>query len=147
MAIFPEYDYEMDEEVTEEVASESVKIGRTPLFDFETGQYVIRDGKIVECTQEEAIRQWVGFLIKTPAERFEVYKDTEFGTYIHNLIGWKDAGFVASEIKRELEEKCIENRAISGVKDFDVTKNGGAIHISFTVIKADNEEVEVEVDV
>ena len=48
MAIFPEYDYEMDEEVTEEVTSESVTIGRTPLFDFETGQYVIRDGKVVE---------------------------------------------------------------------------------------------------
>ena len=55
MAIFPEYDYEMDEEVTEEVTSESVTIGRTPLFDFETGQYVIRDGKVIECTQEEAL--------------------------------------------------------------------------------------------
>ena len=146
MAIFPEYDYAMDEEVTEEVTSESVTIGRTPLFDFDTGQYVIRDGKVVECTQEEAIRQWVGFLIKTPADRFEVYEDTEFGTYIHNLIGWKDAGFVASEIKRELEEKCIENRAISGVKGFDVTKNGGAIHINMTVI-TNEDEVEVSVDV
>ena len=146
MAIFPEYDYAMDEEVTEEVTSESVTIGRTPLFDFETGQYVIRDGKVVECTQEEAIRQWVGVLIKTPAERFEVYEGTEFGTYIHNLIGLKDVGFVASEIKRELEEKCIENRAISGIKNFDVTKNGGAIHINMTVI-TNKDEVEVSVDV
>ena len=146
MAIFPEYDYAMDEEVTEEVTSESVTIGRTPLFDFETGQYVIRDGKIIECTQEEAIRQWVGFLIKTPAERFEVYEGTEFGTYIHNLIGLKDVGFVASEIKRELEEKCIENRAISGIKNFDVTKNGGAIHINMTVM-TNEDEVEVSVDV
>lgn len=146
MAIFPEYDYEMDEEVTEEVTSESVTIGRTPLFDFDTGQYVIRDGKVVECTQEEAIRQWLGFLIKTPAERFEVYEGTEFGTYIHNLIGLKDVGFVASEIKRELEEKCIENRAISGIKNFDVTKNGGAIHINMTVI-TNEDEVEVSVDV
>ena len=146
MARFPEYDYEMDEEVTEEVTSKSVKIGKTPLFDFNTGQYVIRDGKVIECTQEEAICQWVGFLIKTPAERFEVYKDTEFGTYIHNLIGWKDAGFVASEIKRELEEKCIENRAISDIKNFDVTKNGGAIHINMTVI-TNEDEVEVSVDV
>ena len=146
MAIFPEYDYEMDEEITEEVTSESVTIGRTPLFDFETGQYVIRDGKIAECTQEEAIRQWVGFLIKTSADRFEVYEGTEFGTYIHNLIGWKDAGFVASEIKRELEEKCIENRAISSIENFDVTRSNGMIHISFTVI-TNKDEVEVNVDV
>lgn len=147
MAIFPEYDYEIEEEVTEEATSSSDIIGRTPLFDFETGQYVIRDGKVIECTQDEAIRQWVGFLIKTPADRFEVYKGTEFGTYIHNLIGWKDAGFIASEIKRELEEKSIENRAISGIDNFDFSRVNGVIHISFTIVKADGEEVEVRVDV
>lgn len=145
--IFPEYDYEMEEELVEVVEEQSTAIGRTPLFDFETGKYVVKDGKVVECTQEEAIRQWVGFLIKTPADKFEVYKDTAFGTYIHNLIGWKDAGFVASEIKREISEKCPDNRAISKIEGFEFSKNGGVMHISFTVIKKDNEEVEVDIDV
>lgn len=145
--IFPEYDYEMDEELVEAVDEQSTTIARTPLFDFEKGEYVIKDGKIVECTQEEAIRQWVGFLIKTPADKFEVYKDTAFGTYIHNLIGWKDAGFVASEIKRELSEKCPDNRAISKIEDFEFSRNGGVMNIKFTAIKKDNEEVEVDIDV
>lgn len=145
--IFPEYDYEMEEELTEELDEQSTSIGRTPLFDFDKGRYVIKDGKVVECTQEEAIRQWVGFLIKTPADKFEVYKDTAFGTYIHNLIGWKDTGFVASEIKRELSEKCPDNRAIEKIEGFEFSKNGGVLHISFTVIKNDNEEVEVSIDV
>lgn len=145
--IFPEYDYEMDEELVEVAEEQSTTIARTPLFDFERGEYVIKDGKVVECTQEEAIRQWVGFLIKTPADKFEVYKDTAFGTYIHNLIGWKDAGFVASEIKRELSEKCPDNRAISKIEDFEFSRNGGVMNIKFTVIKKDNEEVEVDIDV
>ena len=145
--IFPEYDYEMKEELVETVEEKSNTIARTPLFDFERGKYVITDGKVVECTQEEAIRQWVGFLIKTPANKFEVYKDTAFGTYIHNLIGWKDAGFVASEIKRELTEKCPDNRAISKIEDFEFSRNGGVMNIKFTVIKKDNEEVEVDIDV
>lgn len=145
--IFPEYDYEMDEELVEVAEERSTKIARTPLFDFEKGQYVIKDGKIVECTQEEAIRQWVGFLIKTPADKFEVYKDSYFGMYIHNLIGWKDAGFVASEIKRELTEKCPDNRAIEKIEDFEFSRNGGVMNIKFTAIKKDNEEVEVDIDV
>ena len=145
--IFPEYDYEMEEELVEAVEEQSTTIARTPLFDFEKGQYVIKDGKVVECTQEEAIRQWVGFLIKTPAEKFEVYKDTAFGTYIHNLIGWKDAGFVASEIKRELTEKCPDNRAIEKIEDFEFSRNGGVINIKFTVLMKGNEEMEVDIDV
>lgn len=150
--MFPEYDYNdlvegEDFEDDEEEMKEEVEIGRTPLFDFRTGRYVIKDGKVVECTQDEAIRQWVGFLIKTPAEAFEVYDESDFGTYIHNLIGWKDAGFVASEIRRELFEKCLLNRAINSINNFEFSKKSGVIHISFTVVKNDDEEVEVSVDV
>lgn len=145
--IFPEFDYEMEEELVEAVEEKSTTIARTPLFDFERGEYVIKDGKVVECTQEEAIRQWVGFLIKTPADKFEVYKDTAFGTYIHNLIGWRDAGFVASEIKRELTEKCPDNRAIEKIEDFEFSRNGGVMHIRFTVIMKDYTGMEVDIDV
>lgn len=149
MAMFPEFDFDLEEEEALEIEEEitSTVIGRTPVFDFDKGCYVIKDGKIVECTQEEAIRQWVGFLIKTPAEKYEVYADSEFGTYIHNLIGWKDSSYVASEILRELEEKCVDNRAIAGIDNFTYVKENGLLHIEFAIITKNDEEVEVEVDV
>lgn len=146
MAIFPEFDYDFEEELDEVITEETdTRLGRVPLFDFEKGQYVIEDGKIVECTQEEAILQWIGFLIKTPADTYPIYE--EFGTYIENYIGYKDAGFVASEILRELSEHITDNRAISSITDFDFEKVNGILHISFTVVKNTGEEVEVEVDV
>ena len=79
--MFPEIDYDFDaEEVIEEEITESIKIGRTPLYDFDRQEYVIRDGKVVECTQKEAVRQWIGFLIKTKLGKYRVYDDTEFGS-------------------------------------------------------------------
>ena len=142
--MFPEidYDFETEEQTDTELLPET--IGRTPLFDFDTGRYVIRDGKLIECTQEEAVRQWVGFLVKTAAERFAVYEGTEFGTYIENYIGYKDTAFVASEIKREIEEKAELNRAIEEITDFTHEKDGSRLRIHLTVIMREGEEVEVE---
>lgn len=145
--MFPEINYDFEAEETIDVEMMSTSIGRTPLFDFEKGQYVLKDGKIVECTQEEAVRQWVGFLVKTAAEKFDVYDETGFGTYIENYIGYKDAAFVASEIKRELEEKVTMNRAISRIDDFDYSREGDKMRISLSIVMTDESEVEVETDV
>lgn len=145
--IFPEVDYDFEAEEAMEAELQSTVIGRTPLFDFKNKRYVLRDGKIVECSQEEALRQWIGFLIKTAAEKYPVYDGTEFGTYIENYIGYKDPAFVVAEIKREIEEKVELNRAINTIEDFDYEKDGSKLKISLTVVATDETEVEVEIDV
>lgn len=145
--MFPVIDYDIEAEETMDVEMLSTEIGRTPLFDFATGRYVLKDGKIIECTQEEAVRQWVGFLVKTAAEKYAVYNDTEFGTYIENYIGYKDLDFVAAEIERELEEKVTLNRAIDSIEDFDYNAEGDKMRVQLTVVMTDETEVEVETDV
>ena len=145
--MFPEVNYDFETEEENLVAMQSTKIGRTPLYDFDRGRYVVRDGKIIECTQKEAVRQWVGFLVKTAADKFDVYDGTGFGTYIENYIGHKDTAFVASEIKREVEEKALDNRAIESIEDFQFKKEGDKLTISLTVVMTDKTEVEVETSV
>lgn len=147
--MFPEIDMEIEEEedVEEEETLQSTTIGRTPLFNFSTGKYEIKDGKIIECTQEEAVRQWVGFLVKTFVGKYRVYDNTDFGTYIENYIGEKNRGFVLSEIKRELEEKAEDNRAIEEITDIEGKTKGDKMTINLTIVMTDKTEVEVEVDV
>lgn len=145
--MFPEIDYDFEAEEIQEPEMLPATIGRTPLFDFKNNRYVVKDGKVAECTQEEAVRQWVGFLVKTAADKYRVYDGTEFGTYIENYIGYKDAAFVSSEIKREIEEKVEMNRAIDRIEDFDAEKEGDKLKISLTIIMTDETEVEVETDV
>ena len=147
--MFPDIDMEIEEEedVEEEETLQSTIIGRTPLFNFSTGKYEIKDGKIIECTQKEAVRQWVGFLVKTFVGKYRVYDNTDFGTYIENYIGEKNRGFVLSEIKRELEEKAEDNRAIEEITDIEGKAKGDRMTISLTIVMTDQTEVEVEVDV
>ena len=148
--MFPDetdFDFEAEETITTETVSTS--IGRTPLFDFDTGRYVMKDGKVVECTQEKAVRQWVGFLIKTKAEKYRVYDDSGFGTYIEDYIGYKsnNLGFVVSEIEREITEKAEMNRAIDYIDGFDFEKVEGGLKIYLTVHLIDESTVEVEENV
>ena len=145
--MFPEVDYDFEFEEEQDTELLPTTLGRTPLFDFKAGKYVLKDGKVVECTQEQAVRQWVGFLVKTAAEKYAVYENTEFGTYIENYIGYKDSAFVASEIKREIEEGIAQNRAIDRIEDFEAEREGGRLKISLTVIMTDETEIEVDTDV
>lgn len=148
--MFPEIDYDFDaEEVVEEEITESIKIGRTPLYDFDRQEYVIRDGKVVECTQEEAVRQWTGFLIKTKLGKYRVYDDTEFGSNVESFIGYKydNVGYVVSEIEREIEEGAELCAAIDSIEDFDHEMSNGVLRITFTIVLASGDTMEVEMDV
>lgn len=142
--MFPEYDEY--EEITEET-EESTEIGLTPLYDFDKREYVLRDGKIVYCDQKQAVAQWVGFLVLTTVGKYRVYDDTEFGTYIENYIGYKDEGFVFSEIKREIQEKAELNRAIRLIDDFEMERVKDKLSVSMVVYMNDGEETEVTVSV
>lgn len=143
--MFPEFEEEYENLPEEEI--EGTELGLTPLYDFQKREYVLRDGKVVYCSQKQAAAQWVGFLALTMVGKYRVYDDTEFGTYIENYIGYKDEAFVFSEIKRELQEKAALNRAIKSIEDFEMERAKDKLTVSMTVVMQDGEEEEVTVDV
>lgn len=145
--MFPEIEINIEAEEAIEEELLSPEIGRTPLYDFEKKQYVLKDGKVVECSQEEAVRQWIGFLVKTAADKFDVYRDTEFGTYIENYIGFKDIGFVSSEIERELTERLPDNRAISSILEFETERDRNRLIVHVTVELKNGSEVVTDVEI
>ena len=142
--MFPETEEEYEETIE---TSEEATIGLTPLFDFKKNEYVLKDGKIVYCTQKEAAAQWIGFLVQTLMNKYRVYDDTEFGTYIENYIGYKDKAFVFSEIKREIQEKAELNAAIASVDDFEMEREKDKMIISMVVTMNDGQTEEVTVNV
>ncbi|MFD1957331.1 DUF2634 domain-containing protein [Paenibacillus thailandensis] len=105
------------------------------LFDFDTKQYVLKNGRPVEATYTEAIRQWVTMLITTELDQYPVYQGTGFGLVLKNYIGRRDVPIAAinSELRRQIEEKVIMHSQIVGIDNFKVTTEGGKSVISFTV--------------
>ena len=74
-------------------------------------------------------------------------KESIIYSTLENYIGEKNKGLVLSEIKRELEEKAEDNRAIEEIADIEGKTKGDKMTISLTIVMTDKTEVEVEVDV
>lgn len=129
---------------------QSSKIGRSFLFDFKTGQHQITDGKVVECDQLQAIRQWLELLVRTTVDKYQVYKDTGFGTTWEQYVGRRNLplGFVVSEMEREISEAAIKlNPAIASVQDFEAERTTRGLIITFTAALKDKQLMEVSVSV
>ena len=146
MNIFPKFD---NIDVTENIeVSENIKF-KEPLFDFESGKTVIKDGNTVMTNKEQHIQQYITLLIRTEVNKFKVYKGTDFGlTDLYEQQGKQifTTPFVIEEIKRELREKCILNPNIEFVTNIEVSINFNTVKIEITV-QVQGKELIMEVEI
>lgn len=138
--MFPEIQANLSqlESILSETNSDIKPLGKTFLFDYKTGQHVLKDGKMVECTADEAVAQWIEKVLRTAVGKYGVYvidETADFGISIYNYIGDKKlhTGYIASELKREITEQMSNHRYIEAIEDFTVDQNGRTLDITFSV--------------
>ncbi|WP_018923870.1 DUF2634 domain-containing protein [Salsuginibacillus kocurii] len=107
--------------------------GLTYLFDFATGDFVTRDGKMIEVEGVEALKMWIQMVLRTEVGRYKVYEDDEdYGVQIEDLFGF-DRDFARSEIKREISNALLENDEIDSLTNWDYEFDGSKLELSFRV--------------
>lgn len=128
--MFPTIDFD-----EEDVSLSQSTMGKVYLFDFDRKQFVLSDGKPVEASYEEAIKQWVTMVLITEQGKYGVYKDLDFGLRIAQFIGRKDIPLatITSEVKRQIEEQLMQHPEIESVSDFSLSKQDGKAIVSFSV--------------
>lgn len=112
---------------------------RSFLFDFEKGEFVVVDGKPLECDGFEALKIWIEKILHTEIERFEVYVGTEYGCRLEDLIVGSNypIEFIESELKREVEEALLKNEKITSISNFKLERSATALTISLEVVTLD----------
>lgn len=143
--MFPEINFNN----TETIENREEKFGITYLFDFEKGEFVIKDGKLVEANELESIKIWIEKKIRTDKFKFKIYKkdyeNDEYGVTVKNLLGKKlPEKLIQSEIKRELEKEIIVNPKINKLKRWNILVDGSKVQINFAV-ELEDEELEVNI--
>lgn len=113
--------------------------GRAYLFDYKKGDFVIRNGKLVEVRGKKAVEAWLEKLIRTEKFRFRIYDNNgeyvEYAVTIEELIGGVyPKGFAESEIKREITEAAAGNSYIEELTDWSFERDNDYLYISFTVV-------------
>lgn len=111
-------------------------------FDFKTGEFVLENGNPVILTGLDALKLWVQKCIRTQLGRYRIYNGNGYGANIEDLVIGKKcgAGFMESELKREIETALLRHDDIHSIDKFSVTKKGTALNISFTISTAYGEE-------
>ena len=113
---------------------------RAYLFDFDTGDFVVRDGKLVECDGLEAVKVWIEKILRTEKGRFKIYDDTEYGAKLEDLIigNSYSVAFIESELKREIEDALLQNPQIRSVTNIQITRDINTLTVELEV-KLDDE--------
>ena len=106
------------------------------MFDFENGDFVVRDGKIIECDGIESIKVWIEKILRTEKDRYPIYDNTEYGCHLEDLIIGNSytAEFIEAELKREIEDALKQNSQITSVTNFNITRNTNAITVTLEVV-------------
>ena len=109
------------------------------LFDFGSGDFVVRDGKLVECGGIDTIKVWVEKILRTEKGRYNIYNNTEYGCHLEDLIIGNSytVEFIEAELKREIEDALKQNPQISSVTNFNITRNTNAITVNLEVVLND----------
>lgn len=117
------------------ITEANTRLGRSFVFDYETGQTQVIGGVVQETSELQAAKQWIELLVRTALDKYVVYKDTGFGTSIHNYIGYRSLpfGFIESEFQREVEEGAALNPAIDSISNFVLTRTTRGLIVEFTV--------------
>ena len=108
---------------------------KTYLFDFDKGDFVIRDGKLIECDGIEAIKVWIEKIIRTEKNRFPIYDGTEYGCYLEDLIIGNNytVEFVEAELKREIEEALLQHPKITSISSFTLHRDKTLLSVTLEV--------------
>jgi hypothetical protein len=104
------------------------------LFDFEKGDFVLQNGKLVKVYGVDALKIWIEKNVRTELDRFKVYEGQVYGVRLWDLIGQNlPQPFVESEIERELNDSLLQHPAIESLTEFNFTRENSKLIVSFTV--------------
>lgn len=116
-------------DVDETIQEEDVYIPKEYGIDFETGQLT---GKKVEGL--EAVKVWAWLALHTPRYRYYVYS-WDYGQEYEDMIGkgYTDA-YLKMELQRMTEECLTVNPFITGIENFEMSKDGDHVKLSFLLV-------------
>lgn len=121
--------YPFEDEENEIQEEESVYIPREYGINFETAQLT---GKVVEGL--EAVKVWAWLALQTARERYYIYT-TDYGQEYEDMIG---QGYTNDYLKAELKRMTVDcltvNPFITGVENFEMSKDGDHVTLSFLMV-------------
>lgn len=122
-------------------------LGKSFLFDFKKKDFVLESGRLIEIDGIKAIQVWIEKILRTQKSKWKIYKGTDYGTTIEDLIvghGYPKS-FLESELKREITEALLKHPKIESLSEWEFRREKDKLHVIFTVNLKDGKTFNKEV--
>jgi hypothetical protein len=122
------------------LSTSETSIKKSFLFDFDKGDFVTRDGKLVEVEGIAALKVDIEKALRTEKFKFKIYekedKRLEYGITIQDLIVGHNypRAFVESEVKREVTDALLRKSVIQRLDNWNIEKDNPKAKIKFRVV-------------
>lgn len=125
----------------------SLSYGKSPIFDFTTGEFKKIDGKVYMAEDVEVLKNWIEKTLRTERYRFPIYS-FNYGVTLEELCS-RNLPFelLSSELRNQITDALILDPRIKQVTGFKFSKSGSSLDISFKVVAFNSETVNMEVSV
>lgn len=123
-------------ENTNVAATQKNNFGKSFLFDFDKGDFILIDGKTQIIEGEKALRVWIKKALKTEKFKYKIYEiidDTygiELNEYLHSDL---PTGVIYAGIQSSINEMLITHPDITAVTSFEFTRERQNLSVSFIV--------------
>lgn len=107
-------------------------IGKSFLFDFNIGEFILRDGKFTKIEGITVIKQWVHSTLQTEKYKYMIYQNhgIEFESLVERQLLYN---LFTSEVERAIRDALEAHENIKSVMDFSFEKEKNGMKIAFTI--------------
>lgn len=112
------------------------KFGKSFLFDFDKGDFVLFDGKIQAIEGQQALTIWIKKALKTEKLKYKIYEiiDNNYGISLNEFISSDlPTGVIYAGIQSGINSMLLNHPDITAVNDFEFTRDKKTLTVSFTV--------------
>jgi hypothetical protein len=115
----------------------STSSGKSPSFNFETGDFLVKDGKVQMVTGIEAVKLWIQKILKTKKNKYKIYNNNnteKYGVELLSTITSKNAlSYIEAQVVTIITNALSKNTDITSVTDFSFTRDKKLLNVTFTV--------------
>ncbi|NOW07863.1 DUF2634 domain-containing protein [Clostridium beijerinckii] len=112
--------------------------GKSPSFSFETGDFVVKDGKVKMLTGYDALKQWIQKVLKTEKNKYKIYNSDElekYGVALLEIITSKyPLAYIQAQVETIVIEALLKNSDIKAVNNFVFIRDKMLLNCKFDVI-------------
>ncbi|AQS09691.1 hypothetical protein CLOBY_18220 [Clostridium saccharobutylicum] len=135
--MFPNQDVVTTSFELDSITSTVNSAGKSPQFDFDVGDFVVKDGKVETVTGLKAVKLWIQKILMTEKNKYKIYNTNDIEKYGVSLLevitSKQPLSYIQAQVQSIITKELLKNSDIKSVINFVFVRDKKLLNCTFTV--------------